>query len=383
MNILFFQWHSFMNKGIERALQELQITYDTFFYQQTDWEKDPKLEKQLREKLSNRVYDAVLSVNFAPIVSNVCESMGIRYVAWVYDSPTHIRNVDVMKNSCNEIYFFDRGQAEELKKQGIQGFHMPLAVDTEVFGETIRKSGTKKKYTSDIALVGQLYQTDYAYFTSVLPEYERGYLEGILTAQSKVYGGYLIPELVTDKLLGDMNRIYQKIAQDGFLMGRRELEYMLACEVTGRERFLATKLLSNHFEMALYSGKKDDRLTQTDQRGYADYYSEMPLIFANSRINLNISLKTIRTGIPLRVIDILGCGGFVLTNMQQELYEHFSVGQELEVYENIEDLFQKTKFYLEHDEIRKQIARNGFEKARKEFGFKDRIQKMLRGKDGV
>ena len=36
-------------------------------------------------------------------------------------------------------YFFDRIQAEGYKKQGVIGArHMPLAVDTDVFEETIR-----------------------------------------------------------------------------------------------------------------------------------------------------------------------------------------------------------------------------------------------------
>lgn len=39
MKLLFFEWHSFMNKGIERGLKELEIPYDTFFYQFNDWER--------------------------------------------------------------------------------------------------------------------------------------------------------------------------------------------------------------------------------------------------------------------------------------------------------------------------------------------------------
>ena len=30
--ILFFKWNAFMQEGIERALQELNIDYDTFYY---------------------------------------------------------------------------------------------------------------------------------------------------------------------------------------------------------------------------------------------------------------------------------------------------------------------------------------------------------------
>ena len=40
MKLLFWQWHSFMGKGVERALQKLEVEYDTFFYQMKDWEED-------------------------------------------------------------------------------------------------------------------------------------------------------------------------------------------------------------------------------------------------------------------------------------------------------------------------------------------------------
>lgn len=102
----------------------------------------------------------------------------------------------------------------------------------------------------------------------------------------------------------------------------------------------------------------------------------MPLAFSQSKINLNISLKTIRTGIPLRVIDVLGCGGFVLSNYQEELFEYFNVGEELVVYENIEDLFYKAKYYLEHEDERKQIALAGFERVKRDFTFWERLEKM-------
>lgn len=48
--ILFFQWHSFMNKGMERALQKLEIPYDTFFYQLEDWEHDDRFLELFRKR---------------------------------------------------------------------------------------------------------------------------------------------------------------------------------------------------------------------------------------------------------------------------------------------------------------------------------------------
>lgn len=374
--LLFFQWHSFMNQGMERALRQLNVEYDTFFYQFTDWENDEKFCELFRARLKEGCYQKVLSVNFSPLISMICEELGILYIAWVYDSPVHIHNLQPMKNSCSRIYFFDRGQAEEYKKQGIDARHMPLAVDTEVFGRVL-SGGQREKYRTDISLVGKLYRTEYAYFTAPLGRYLQGYLEGIVSSQRKVSGGYLIPELITEELLDRMNNEYDKVSKDGFQMGARELEFMLSCETTGRERYTALALLAAHYQVDLYSNDRDEGLQNVRWRGYADYYTQMPLIFAASRVNLNITLKTIRSGIPLRVMDIMGCGGFVLTNYQEEIAEYFSAGEECAVYENMEDLFLKAKFYLANDEERRRVAAAGYERVKRDFAFADRLGRML------
>ena len=62
-----------MNAGMERALQKLEIDYDTFFYTFTDWEKDEEFCYQLEEKLASETYEKVLSVNYSPLISRVCE----------------------------------------------------------------------------------------------------------------------------------------------------------------------------------------------------------------------------------------------------------------------------------------------------------------------
>ena len=120
MKILFYQWHSFMNEGVERAWKQLGIEYDTLFYQQSDWEVDDGIVDLLEKKLKQKKYDMVFSINYAPLVSMVCEREQVRYVSWVYDAPIHIRNIETMKNSCNRIFFFDRIQAEKYKNRGSQ-----------------------------------------------------------------------------------------------------------------------------------------------------------------------------------------------------------------------------------------------------------------------
>ena len=91
-----------------------------------------------------------------------------------------------------------------------------------------------------------------------------------------------------------------------------------------------------------------------------------------------MTIKSIQTGLPLRIFDILGCGGFLMTNYQAELPEYFEIGKDLEAYSSMDELIDKCTFYLEHDDIRKEIARNGYEKVKQHHTYPHRIAEMLR-----
>lgn len=54
MKILFWQWHSFMGKGMERALHRLNIAYDTFFYQMNDWNRMIGLQSSWKRGFRSR-----------------------------------------------------------------------------------------------------------------------------------------------------------------------------------------------------------------------------------------------------------------------------------------------------------------------------------------
>ena len=372
--ILFYQWYSFMNPGIEKAFKQLEIQYDILYYQQTDWEEDAIFEEKIEKQIQDNVYDAVFSVNFAPVISKVCQHRGIRYISWVYDSPMHIRNIEGMKNSCNEIYMFDWGQVQEYKKLGVNMEHLPLAVDSEIFNLPMNDE-IIKKYSAQISLVGKMYTTDYPKYTSPLSTETKKLLNDMISSQRDVYNDCFIPELLTDELLQKINAEYAKAGLD-FYIEKRELEYMMLCETTSRERTVILSLLSKHFDTHLYTTEKPG-IDNLKVHGPVDYYKQMPYIFKLSDINLNISLKSIRTGIPLRCVDVLGCGGFLLSNYQEELVQYLEVGKDCEVYGSFEEMYEKAAFYTKHEELRKQIARNGFMKAQEIFTFRNRIEQMI------
>lgn len=92
---------------------------------------------------------------------------------------------------------------------------------------------------------------------------------------------------------------------------------------------------------------------------------------------MNFTSKPIRSGLPLRIWDIMSAGGFVLTNFQIEIPEYFEIGKEIETFSSQEELLDKITYYLEHEEERKQIASNGYERAKREYSLDTRIGQML------
>ena len=364
-----------MNQGIEQAFQTLGISYDAFFYCLENWEEDEVFAEKLEEQLKTEAYKIVFSVNFCPIISKVCEVRKIKYIAWVYDSPMNIRNLDAMNNPYTFVYLFDKGMVEEYKSQGYRCEHMPLAVSPEIFGREIRKW----ENPHEISFIGKMYQTDYAKYLAFLPEYRRGYLNGLIAVQGKIYGAYLLGEALDDKFMEELNKEFAEASEGKLQIEKRELEFMLASEVTARERMTLLTLLAKHFKVDIYA-EEQNPVRYATYHGYVDYDTKMPDIFANSKINMNISLKSIRTGIPLRVLDIMGCGGFVLSNYQEELAEYMNPGVDCEIYESLEDAYCKADFYLRKEDLRKQIAQKGLERVKSQFTFEERIKQMMKEK---
>jgi len=76
-----------------------------------------------------------------------------------------------------------------------------------------------------------------------------------------------------------------------------------------------------------------------------------------------------------------GCGGMamMLNEYCPELEEMFNIGQEIVTFEygSLEEVRDKLRWYLSHEEERIRIAKAGYERARKEHTFKQRVPKIF------
>ena len=142
------------------------------------------------------------------------------------------------------------------------------------------------------------------------------------------------------------------------------------------ERKERLELLGKIRQVALFSGSHWTR-EGSNCYGTVNYMNEMPLIFSLSKININMTIRSITSGIPLRCMDILGAGGFLFSNYQPELEEYFVPEREWVSFQEAEEMLDKAAFYLQHDELRDRIAENGFQKVKREFTYDKALEKML------
>jgi len=85
------------------------------------------------------------------------------------------------------------------------------------------------------------------------------------------------------------------------------------------------------------------------------------LIVNSSKINLNFA----SSGCSDRVYKILAAKGFLLTNRWPNMDEDFADKKDLVVFEGVQDLKDKIKFYLKHPQLRKHIAEKGYKTVQK------------------
>lgn len=93
-------------------------------------------------------------------------------------------------------------------------------------------------------------------------------------------------------------------------------------------------------------------------------------------MNLNITRAFVETGLPMRVFDVLGSNGFLVTNNKYDISRYFRDGRDLVVYRDLKDLEEIIKYYLEHDNERETIKNQGFETRKVNHTYHIRIKKI-------
>lgn len=391
MKILFYRYNSICEPDVMEQFEKLGLELDVLSNEIDNKALSPSERITLiSDMLSKENYLFVFSINFFPSISDVCNIYKVPYVGWSVDSPLPEIYHKSIQNECNRMFVFDKKQFEDISPYNPGNvFHLPLGTNVERWDSVTSSvsAADRKKYASDISFIGSLYSEKDPFLKIENPsEYLLGFTDGLLKVQSELQGVNIIEKSLTSDIITELKEKLPGEFYPSEVTVKNMDSYSAAHSILGMhcatlERENILKALSEHFKVDLY--------TRSDVTPFKDYpnvichggaktLTEMPKVFNLSKINLNITLRAIEKGASLRIWDIMGCGGFLMTNFQEEINDYLIAGEDYDFYADLGDLIEKCDFYLKNEDIRARIARTGYEKVKKFHTYANRMPEIFR-----
>ena len=372
MNIIYYSWDEMIKNDAMNSLKDIGHNVIEHKAKFIKYDFDEYTISSLKRTIEKNKADIIFSFNFFPDVSRVAKEKEIIYISWVYDNPHLTLESKTLVNDVNRIFVFDSSLVDKYGRNNV--FYSPLPAKIIELGNGCFKY--------DVTFVGTMYDGEKDIYSQIkyLPEKLRGELDGIIYAQFLVKEGDILSEPM--EFLSDEIQKYVKIPlSDEYRECSIDIfKNMMLKHITMHDRINAMKKLGERFDTYLFCEKKHNNLP-VNNMGFVSN-NNLPTVISQSKINLNITLRTIKKGIPLRVMHILGAGGFCLTDHKEDMDEYFEDGVNIAWFYSEDEMVDKCYFYLKNEEARNQIAYKGRKTAKERLNynklFNDVFEKALR-----
>lgn len=366
MKILYVHGSSKI-EGIINALRRLKIEHEVYPVRILDTFTNEQEADKLAAYSRQNGITHLMSIHLIDTLAAAVQKAGINYIALIWDAPyyklftTHGR----MDNCWYSV--FDRVEARYFADAKIPHvLYQPLAVDDDQIREWDRQAGAFREYREEICFVASLYDDNfYDEFCNNLPQNLQDYFVGLFeNAAFRWDGVNRISGTVSNELVAYIRAVTPGFQMVNFFDIPDSVYFengYVTRKIANIERICVLNMLAEKYPVTLYTTSKTAEHRLDNVKIMPPICSEQDLhhVFQTSKINLNISLKGIEGGTPQRIMDILGAGGFALTNYCAETADLFEEDKEIVMFRTPEELLDKVDYYLQHDREREAIARNG------------------------
>ncbi|MCM1398950.1 MAG: glycosyltransferase [Clostridium sp.] len=384
MKLIFCYWGNMMEDKFTEAFRRLGhevIPFEREFVEK-DYDTD-YLKNLVSFVKSHEHVDFVLTINFIPIISRACKLLDIPYLSWLCDCPCYSLYSNTFGDPHNHTFFFDKVHADRFKNiyPHANIYYLPGACDPVRFANNVVFAEDYETYGCDVSFVGSLYSEKGTHqrISETLPPYLMGYVDGIIHAQLNVYGYNFMEESLDEQFIEEFKKHMEWQVPPDYLDDARSViaDYYFGYRSTMLDRIATLDAVSRQFNTDLYTTSDTSMLPHINNRGIADSNTMLPKIYKCSKVNLEIASKTFKSGMTLRLFEIMCAGGFLIANYQTEIPDYFTIDKDIVVYESIPDLLNKIDYYLTHDEERMEIAANGQKKVLGQHTYDVRVRQML------
>ena len=112
-------------------------------------------------------------------------------------------------------------------------------------------------------------------------------------------------------------------------------------------------------------------------RGFAGHNQQLTDIYRRGRVHVDVNRLYQLDIVPMRVFDILACGGFLIAEHSPALAELFELGVEVESWSSIPELIDKVRHFRAHPEQAEAIALAGLKAVQERHSIQERVFEML------
>ncbi len=326
------------------------------------------------------------AINYTNGLAEICHRSDVDLVCWEVDPATDRLKSCKTSTDRTHIFTYRKANVLEFVRAGFKNVeHLPLAADTEKRSPLQLSPEEQNGYGASLSFVGSSMIDNANSFRDIFISHYKVYrgdvtdaeeeglhlLEEVLSAQRKDFSCYVIPDLLRKHCPDFINYLLE-------LRGVHD-PYMLIGEIAAAEKRINYLANLNQFSVEVWGDEGWRVLEQYGIKymGSAGHTYEINKIYGASRVNIDINRLYQMDIVPMRIFDIMACGGFVLAEYSRELGEIFEIGKEVETYRTLDELISKVAYYLDHRDEALEIAKLGREAVRKNHTISMRVNHML------
>lgn len=381
MNILYLK----NTRGYHIDLLEVLIKRGHTLLIEEIPDKDEILLQQLAEnkdyslmpKLESNNWDIVFSLDYYPCISMICKSMNKYYVSWNLEPPFSNLYSSSVANPTNLIFTADKWLAQSFNLGGIEHiFYLPEGVNLDRCNR-VKANQTNHESKMDCSFIGDMQNHSWQslFQTQHLLDATLGYLDGLLASQNFVYGrdfytntlpAYLYKDLLENSKIRMRSDSVQNV-QEYFA------DQVFYPKTTAVDRIIAVKALTQATSVNLYTDDMDFEYENVINHGVLPYEKRLEAI-ENSHINVSITPRGFKDGIYGHALQIMGMGGFLITDYRPALEEEFVPGEDFIIYDDMLHLAGSAIRYLNHIDERVKMTESALAKIKEKHLLEHRIE---------
>lgn len=357
--------------------------YSVFPLEVRRW--DPSETRRALERLRP---ERVITINYDSAVAAICHELEVPLVAWEVDPKTDRPPAPPSGGEDFRVLTVHPRDVDELRSAGFSSVdYLPIGVDTDKRHPVELSDVERSRFAARVCFVGSSLTDRARRFKRLFLQLHASFdcsseerfdetserLERVLAAERADYAVY-----DSDQLLEEHFGTFLEAARRN---GTPDDPKKWVAEIVASQKRVAYVTALSDFGIHVWG---DDRWREVaanvsglHYRGLAEQGHELTCVYSGAEVHVDVNRIYQPEAIPMRVFNVLACGGFLIAEHSDSIEEAFAVGEEIETYRTIDELESKVAHYLANPGEARAIAERGMEAVRNRHTMRTRVKSLL------